>query len=142
MHPEQGEKTQQAARLSRGCAMVLRYLQNTHGLHTARELYDLLKKEFGDDSPGLTTVYRSLETLLELGLVQELALGQAERSYEYVEPGEHHHHLICTSCNQSIHLEQCFVDDIRSRIEGVHGFHVRKHVLELFGLCSNCQNDR
>jgi len=139
MHPENGSKKQESARLSRGCAMVLWYLKNSKGLHSAREIHDVLRQDFDHDAPGLTTVYRSLETLLKLELVQAIALGQGEKSYEFIEPGEHHHHLICTSCSESIHLDQCFVDDMSSRIEGHHGFKVRTHVLELFGLCPACQ---
>ncbi len=72
-------------------------------------------------------------------LVQEIAVGKAEKSYEYVEPGEHHHHLICVSCNSSIHLDQCFVDDMRTRIENRHNFKIRAHVLEILGLCEACE---
>lgn len=138
MSTDREGKKMDSARLSRGSAMVLRILRNTPGLHTAKEIHDLLRKDFDIDAPGLTTVYRSLETLLKLQLVQGVSL-EGEKSYESIAPGEHHHHLICMSCHESIHLDECFVDDMRSRIEGRHGFEVRRHVLELFGLCPDCQ---
>jgi Fur family transcriptional regulator, ferric uptake regulator len=128
-----------SARLSRGCSLVLTYLRNNRGLFSARELYDVLRLELDELAPGLTTVYRSIETLLKLELVQAVSLGQGEKSFEYVEPGRHHHHLICTSCSNSIHLDSCFVEDICSKIEKHHDFTVRAHVLELFGVCLECQ---
>ena len=127
-------------RMTRGCNMVLRYLKNARGLHSAHEIYGSLRDEFDTEAPGLTTVYRSLETLLKLELVQGVELGQGEKSFEYVEPGEHHHHLICTSCQASVHLDDCFVQSISNKIQDHHGFEVRAHIMELFGLCQTCKN--
>lgn len=64
--------------------------------------------------PGLTTVYRSLESLVSQGLlVQEVVLGDGERRYEMVHPGEHHHHLVCEKCRKSVHLDECLVEQMR-----------------------------
>jgi Fur family ferric uptake transcriptional regulator len=124
-------------RLNRGCTLVLHCLRSSKGLHTAREIWAMLKQD--DQAPGLTTVYRALDTLLQMQLVQEIAFGQGEKSYEYVEPGMHHHHLICIACHESVHLDQCLVDDMRGRIEDRHNFTIRAHVLEILGLCQACQ---
>lgn len=126
-----------AQRMSRGSTIVLHYLRTNQGLHTAKEIWDMLRRD--QHSQGLTTVYRALDTLTQMQLVQEIAVGNAEKSYEYVEPGKHHHHLICVSCKNSIHLDQCFVDDMRGRIENRHNFKIRTHVLEILGLCAACE---
>lgn len=127
-------------RMTRGCNMVLRYLKNARGLHSAHEIYGCLRNEFDSDAPGLTTVYRSLETLLKFELIQAIELGQGEKSFEFVEPGEHHHHVICTSCNASVHMDDCFVESMSKKIQDHHGFEVRAHIMELFGLCPTCKS--
>lgn len=126
------------ARLSRSCHQILQYVREKKGLHTANDIYVGLKSELSEEAPGLTTVYRSLETLAKAEFIQEVMIGDGERSFEFVEKGKHHHHLICTSCRESIHLPHCFVEQWEARIKSVHGFDVRWHILELFGLCLKC----
>lgn len=128
-----------AVRLSRSCHQVLRYLREKKGLHSANDIYMALKSEFSEDAPGLTTIYRSLETLVQSERVQSVVLGDSEKIFEYIEDGQHHHHLICTSCRTSVHLHKCFIEQWEEKIKTVHGFEVRSHILELFGLCPECQ---
>ncbi len=91
-----------------------------------------------DKAPGLTTVYRSLESLVSEGLVQAVDLGDGERRYELVKPGEHHHHLVCESCRQSVHLDQCLIEELEEGIRSKYGFQVKGHILEIFGTCKEC----
>ena len=125
-------------RLNKSCRMVLHALEEQNQLISAQETYEWLKANYPVEAPGLTTVYRALETLLFMDLVQPVDLGDGERRYEWVEQGKHHHHLICTNCKSSVHLEQCFVEALEQGVKDRHGFLVRAHVLEIFGLCSNC----
>lgn len=89
-------------------------------------------------APGLSTTYRSLEILLRDGYLQAVDVGDGERRYELVKPGEHHHHLICKSCNASIHMEECVIMEMNDKIASLYGFHVKQHVLEIFGKCATC----
>ena len=73
-------------------------------------------------------------------LVQEVVLGDGERRYEVVHPGEHHHHLVCQSCNKSVHLDECLVEQFEETIRNSYGFQIKSHLLELFGLCQDCSN--
>jgi Fur family ferric uptake transcriptional regulator len=91
-------------------------------------------------SPGLTTVYRSLELLVRLGLAQAASFGDNEKRYEAVEPGEHNHHLVCKSCGNNIKLKECFLATIEDTILREYGFAVSEHLLELFGTCKTCRN--
>ena len=128
-------------RLTKGCQRVLEALGKKHELSSAQDIHGFLRKE-DDAAPGLTTVYRSLESLVGAGLVQGVDLGDGERRYELITPGEHHHHLICDHCRQSVHLDQCVIEDIESSIRTAYGFDVRSHVLEIFGVCKNCRSKR
>jgi Fur family ferric uptake transcriptional regulator len=128
-------KTEQ--RLTKGAKKVLETLNQFHTLATAQDIHSLMRSE-GEEAPGLTTVYRSLESLVIQGLVQSVELGDGEKRYELIEPGEHHHHLICSNCKDSVHLDQCLVEDLDSEIKSKYGFKVRSHILEIFGICKKC----
>jgi len=124
-------------KLTKGCRRVLEVLEQSHQLTTAQSIYGLLRQT-EPESPGLTTIYRSLDSLVEMGLVQAVNLGDGEKRYEIVEPGEHHHHLICDSCNASVHLDQCVIEDLEKSIKTKYGFVISSHVLEVFGQCRDC----
>lgn len=130
--------TVQPARLTKGCKKVLEILEKTEALSSAQDIHGQLRTE-EPNAPGLTTVYRSLESLVGLGLVQAVDIGDGERRYEIVKPGEHHHHVICDNCRSSIHLDQCLVEDLEEAVRAKYGFEIRTHVLEIFGTCTDCQ---
>lgn len=125
-------------RLTKGCKKVLTALESSHDLATAQDIHNRLRADEAD-APGLTTVYRSLESLVTLGRVQAVELGDGERRYEVVKPGEHHHHLVCDVCRSSVHLDQCVVEDIEQAVKTKYGFDTRSHILEIFGTCKNCK---
>jgi Fur family transcriptional regulator, ferric uptake regulator len=128
-------------RLTKGSKKVLEVLERLTDLSSAQDIHGQLRTE-DPNGPGLTTVYRSLESLVSLGLVQAVDLGDGERRYELVKPGEHHHHLICDQCRSSIHLDQCLVEDLEHAVSNKYGFEIHSHVLEIFGLCPNCKQKR
>ncbi len=125
-------------RLTKGSQKVLTVLERTSALATAQDIHAQLRNE-DSEAPGLTTIYRSLESLVEHGLVQAVELGDGEKRFELITPGEHHHHLICQSCRDSVHLDQCLIDDLQSAIQSKYQFEVQGHILEIFGLCKKCR---
>src|SRR3990167_4015653 len=90
-----------AEKLTKGCHKVIQAMEKIDGLNSAQDIYGCLRQD-EPDAPGLTTVYRSLESLVGLGLVQAVDFGDGEKRYELVEPGEHHHHLVCQRCKRSV----------------------------------------
>jgi len=139
MSPKQHQSsTTINARLTKGSKRVLNILKKETSLATAQDIHLRLRSE-DEKAPGLTTVYRALDSLLELGLVQSVELGDGERRFELVAPGEHHHHLVCQRCHESIHLDQCLVEELESAIRAKYGFEVRAHILEMFGVCKRCK---
>jgi Fur family ferric uptake transcriptional regulator len=125
------------AGLTKGAQRVLELLEQSHELSSAQDIYGKLRTE-EPKAPGLTTVYRSLESLVQMGLVQAVDLGDGERRYEVVAPGEHHHHLVCRQCGDSTHLDSCLVEDIEKAIETKYKFRIDSHIFEVFGLCEKC----
>lgn len=126
-----------AERLTKGCQRVLQTMEKIDGLNSAQDIYGCLRQD-ESDAPGLTTVYRSLESLVGLGLVQAVDFGDGEKRYELVQPGEHHHHLVCQRCKKSVHLDQCLVEELEEGVRKKYGFEVRSHILEIFGTCKHC----
>lgn len=118
---------------------MLDALGHSKELSSAQDIYGRLRQS-NEKAPGLTTVYRALESLVALGYVQAVDLGDGEKLYEVVEPGEHHHHLVCEGCGLSNHLDQCMVEEFEGAIRAKYGFQIKSHVLEIFGVCTACQS--
>lgn len=84
-----------------------------------------------------TTVYRELTRLVEKGLVEEVLLASRARVYEIAQA--HHHHAICTNCDAIKHVEIPEKLDTAERLlQKQHGFIVKRHSLEFYGLCQAC----
>lgn len=88
---------------------------------------------------GLASVYRALDTLAGLELVQRVELGDGTARYEAVAPsGEHHHHLVCVECGR---VEPFDDDGLEAAITAVSrraSFTVREHEVVLRGRCAAC----
>lgn len=86
-----------------------------------------------------TTVYRQLEILVQIGLIQEINFSDRSKRYELASK-DHHHHLICQNCKkvEDINLHSD-LDKQEKKIWQKNRFKVLQHSLEFFGLCSKCQ---
>ncbi len=88
------------------------------------------------------TVYRTLDILVDYGFMRKVDFGEGRYRYEYMAGQDHHDHMICEECGEIIE----FVDDkIESRQDKVceeRGFQPTKHVLQIYGLCQECQIKR
>lgn len=86
-----------------------------------------------------TSVYRTLETFKELGIVDVLQVGWKQR-YELAEPFKtHHHHLVCMKCGELIKIEQPKLEKLVRKISDSHSYELTGHHVELQGICNNCQ---
>ncbi|MGH8631240.1 MAG: Fur family transcriptional regulator [Burkholderiales bacterium] len=88
---------------------------------------------------GLTTVYRTLVILAELGAIRRVHLDDGCEEFAPAS-AEHGHHLICSRCNQTVEFEDCDMAAMFKRVEARTGFRVEKHWLELVGRCPKCQH--
>ena len=95
---------------------ILEVLQNRPGKHmTAEEIYDCVKEQYPDI--GLATVYRTIQLLSELHLIDKLNLDDGYVRYEIGKTGNpgsthHHHHLICLNCGAVSSFEDDLLDTL------------------------------
>ena len=85
------------------------------------------------------TVFRSLDVLAELGLVERLDLPSGEHAFVACEPA-HHHHIVCSSCGRSTEVQDHGLEAVAAAMGRETGYRVDAHRLELFGLCPACRS--
>lgn len=124
-------------RATRQRDIILDIFLSTHQHVSVEELY--LKVKASQPGIGHTTVYRTLKLFTEAGLAREILLHDGQTRYEHLHAGEHHDHLICTACNAIIEFENETIEQLQSEIASRHGFQIRSHKLELYGLCASCR---
>ena len=121
--------------------IVLQIFLDHPGEHlSAEDVHGLLRDKKSEI--GLATVYRSLELLSNLGILQKMEFGDGCSRYEVnaTNPSEHHHHhLICTKCGKVTEFEDDLLDDLENDIEQKMGFHVENHQVKFYGICKECQ---
>lgn len=104
---------------------------------TALELEEELRR--GRASVGRASVYRALELLEELRLVQRLEAARGIAGYERVDPGgHHHHHAICRRCGRMEPFEDRGLERAIGQVSEQVPFEVAEHDVVLRGLCKRC----
>ena len=89
---------------------------------------------------GRATIFRSLEMLLELGVVERIDLPTGEHAYVGCQPS-HHHHIVCSRCGRTSEVDDAGLRSMTGAVERTTGFRVDTHRLELFGVCPACLLD-
>lgn len=118
---------------------VLELIGRQDCVRTAREIADELRA--GGRAVGVATVYRTLELLERLRLVQRLDVGGASARYEPALPGgeHHHHHLVCDECGRVTPFEDSklerAIDELGRRLD----YSVGEHDVILRGSCPQCE---
>ncbi len=89
---------------------------------------------------GISSIYRVLEMLQNLNLLQQEEFGQGGIRYRLQRPSQPHaHQLICSRCGRTEELGDCPLSHWADRLEQDSGFEIQAHWLRFFGLCPACQ---
>jgi Fur family ferric uptake transcriptional regulator len=92
-----------------------------------------------DAGIGYATVYRTLKLLTECGVAFERKFGDGLTRYELADDDTHHDHLICVECGKITEFEEPRIEALQDAIAEQHGYVLRSHKLEMYGVCPDCQ---
>lgn len=107
----------------------------TRGHLTAEEFHERVAKRH--PRIGFSTVYRTLRLFAEAGIASERHFQDGVTRYEVRQP--HHDHLVCQGCGKILEFENPEIEALQERVAAEHGFALRSHRHELYGLCRACQ---
>jgi Fur family transcriptional regulator, ferric uptake regulator len=123
-------------RLTAARRAVVEIVQNSTRALTPVEVFDMARKKYR--ALGLVSVYRTLEKLEELHLIQRVHQPQGCQAF-ISERGRHEHLLLCQNCGRVAFFEGDDLDTLIQTISQKTGYQIREHWLQLFGLCQTCQ---
>lgn len=118
------------------------FIDNRDKHLSAEDVHNIVRQQSNDI--GLATVYRTLELLSELEILQKMDFGDGRSRYEINETNSphHHHHLICLTCGRVIE----FADDLMENLENIiaqnSNFTIVDHQVKFYGYCQECRKKR
>ena len=131
-----GKLSELGYRLTPQRIMILSAIENSDSHISAEEIYLQVRARYSH--MNISTVYRTLELLSELGLVTETVMGDGRVRYHSIGKG-HHHHLVCQGCGEIIDVEESMLSRLWDEIGQRYDFKVDMKHLAFFGLCSKCR---
>jgi len=139
---------QHSCRITIPRQVILNVLSKEEKHVSAEDVFLEVHKRYPDI--GLTTVYRTLNLLTQIGLVLKFDFGDGRSRYELSSgprKEKHHHHLVCAKCNRVIDYED-FIDEEEELFEKTgkvlsekHNFKITGHLVRFYGLCEKCRSE-
>ncbi|WP_460390779.1 Fur family transcriptional regulator [Actinophytocola sediminis] len=123
-------------RATRQRAAVASLLEQIDEFRSAQELHEKLRA--GGADIGLTTVYRTLQSLADAGEIDMLRIDSGEAVYRRCSE-RHHHHLVCHACGHTVEVAGPAVERWTRQVAEEHGFTDVSHTVEVFGTCASCE---
>lgn len=118
--------------------LILEAFLQQSGHIQVEDLHRLTHKK--DPAIGIATLYRTMRLLVDSGLADIHALN-GKTTYERLFRVRHHDHLVCKSCEKTVEFEHPLIEKYQLEICERHGFTLKSHRMELFGICKDC-NDK
>lgn len=119
-------------------ATVRVLLENEQDHLSAEDVFMLVKDKFPEI--GLATVYRTLELLSELHVVEKMNFGDGVARYDLRDDNNHHHHhhLICVQCGAVDEIMEDWLIPLEEKLAREYNFKVLDHRLDFQGICNRC----
>ncbi|MET0901167.1 MAG: Fur family transcriptional regulator [Mycobacterium sp.] len=127
--------TEVRTRATKQRAAITELLDSLDEFKSAQELHDELRRR--GENIGLTTVYRTLQTMSAADQVDTLRTDTGESVYRRCST-HHHHHLVCRGCGATVEVEGPEVEIWAAEVAAQHGFVDVSHTIEIFGTCKAC----
>lgn len=122
-------------RTTRQRRAVAEVLTRSDEFKSAQQWHDLIRSR--GHSIGLTTVYRTLQTLVEAGDVDVIVAEDGESKFRRCSNG-HHHHLVCRRCGGTVEISADTIESWTTAVAAEHGFTAERHIIEVTGVCPAC----
>ena len=90
---------------------------------------------------GRVTVYRTLRTMVEAGMVEERTFDRTRLLYEHTIGHRHHDHMLCVECRRIVEFVNPTIEAEQEKVARGHGFELVHHSHVLFGICAACRRD-
>lgn len=127
----------QGYRLTPQREMIVEIIAHAGHHVTAEELFEQVQAR--TNAVNVATVYRTLDLLVDLGLVSRADLGGGKVCYASVRHGPHCH-LVCRHCGQVIEADHALVVPLEDQLQERYSFAADLHHFAIFGLCADCQS--
>jgi Fe2+/Zn2+ uptake regulation proteins len=88
---------------------------------------------------GRATIYRTIEKLVELRLIDRVDFADGDRWYRVCSGDGHHHHLTCRECHKVVEVELCLPEEKLLALGIREHFTIEEHEISLFGICDECR---
>ena len=125
-------------RATRQRGAIIALLDTVEEFRSAQELHDELRRR--GENIGLTTVYRTLQSLAGADLVDMVRTDTGESVYRRCAGTTHHHHLVCRGCGSAVEVSGREVEAWAAEVAAAHGYSDVSHTIELFGTCADCRH--
>ncbi len=125
--------------------IIMEILSHTLEHLSAEDIFLKIHKRY--PQIGLTTVYRTLELLVDMDMVIKFDFGDGRARYELVDHPQgkgYHHHFVCTGCGRIMDYTDFINDELdllKKTEEGLslkYNFRIQGHLLQFYGLCADC----
>ena len=132
---DQQSPTVPGRRSTKQRAAVASLLEQLDDFRSAQDLHEELRTR--GEGIGLTTVYRTLQSLADAGEIDVLRIDSGEAVYRRCSR-HHHHHLVCRACGRTVEVEGPAVEKWAEKVAAENGFSEVSHTVEVFGTCADC----
>ncbi|KPK99677.1 MAG: hypothetical protein AMJ91_06925 [candidate division Zixibacteria bacterium SM23_73_3] len=122
----------------RGAVLQEMFLHRGH-LEAEDLLYSLRRKKKG---ASRATVYRTLELLMDSGIVRKVDLGHGHSHYELVLDHPHHEHMVCVNCGKVLEFSDKKIEMALKRLCKKSRFEHTSHHFQVFGYCDKCRRTK
>ena len=116
---------------------ILHYLYSLDEPISAEDLF----RSVSFSEVDLSTLYRTLNTFVEVGIAKK-EVGRRKENLYMLKSSEVEHLMVCLRCGKKVPLAGCPYHEVNERLEAETGFHVLDHNTEIYGICPDCQKAR
>ena len=120
-------------------ALILGIIRQGQGHLDADEIYRRARKK--QPRLSLSTVYRTLQTLKKLGLVEEVHFDETHHHYE-IKPSTEHHHLVCLGCGRVIEFQYPLTRLVKRKVAEAKDFEITGSEVRMTGYCPACRESK